>query len=347
MVARVERDPKNGFRNLEPLEGQEPVDYYLTEIKALRKELPVLTADEERRRARRIEAGKRAENELRIGQNLSATRVRRLLLVKKAGEEARQKFIKENLGLVPRVAKRYLGRGVEYTDLIQEGNIGLMHAIEKFDWRLGFKFSTYATGWIRQAIGRAVHDHGRTIRIPIHVQEKMGRLAQAQRVLSQRLEREPTRSELAGYLGISPGRVRELEIARERPVSLESPVHGEDGDEAVLADFIDDESANTEETVETRAQTMERKRMLERLLRRLSPGERRCLEMRYGFGDGEPMTLEEIGRVMGFTRERARQVVLKAEAKLKGGEMPPRKRYRRDGWEGPTDLFEWAAQKNE
>ena len=254
---------------------------YLKEI----GKVPLLTAEQEVSLAKRVEQGEM---------------------------EAKRRLIEANLRLVVSIAKRYAGRGMSFLDLIQEGNLGLIRAVEKFDYRKGFKFSTYATWWIRQAITRAIADQARTIRIPVHMVETINRLIRIQRQLIQDIGREPTPEEIAAEMGITPDRVREILKISQDPVSLETPIGEED--DSQLGDFIEDEEAAM--PVEAVGEIMQ-KEALDHVLRTLTHRERKVIELRFGLKGGHPKTLEEVGQAFGVTRERIRQIESKTLAKLK------------------------------
>jgi RNA polymerase primary sigma factor len=262
--------------------AEDAVRVYLRSIGRRR----LLTREEEVRLARRIEANDMA---------------------------AKSSLIEANLRLVVSIAKRYTGRGLTLLDLIQEGNLGLIRAVEKFDWRRGFKFSTYATWWIRQAITRALADQSRTIRIPVHMVERMNRVARARRSLIQKNNREPSPGEIGELVEMSADKVEEILKLGQEPVSLEAPVGGEEGD-AALGEFIADTAADRpHEIVANRMRDADVRAVLKSLPWR----ERRVIELRFGLGDKGPMTLEDIGHEVGVTRERVRQIESKTLAMLK------------------------------
>ena len=270
---------------------EDPVRMYLKEI----GRVPLLTADEEIEIAQRMEQG---------------------------DEEAKKKLAEANLRLVVSIAKRYVGRGMLFLDLIQEGNLGLIKAVEKFDYGKGFKFSTYATWWIRQAITRAIADQARTIRIPVHMVETINKLIRVSRQLLQELGRDPTPEEIAAAMEIPVERVREIQKVAQEPVSLETPI-GEEED-SHLGDFIEDEDAPAPAEA---ASYILLKEQLESVLDTLTPREEKVLRLRFGLDDGRSRTLEEVGQEFGVTRERIRQIEAKALRKLR---HPSRSRKLKD-----------------
>ncbi len=290
----------------------DPVRMYLKEI----GKVPLLTAAEEVDLAMKIEAGVKATEELdeayEKGIELSRRDKRRLTRVEQVGIDAKQALIEANLRLVVSIAKRYVGRGMLFLDLIQEGNLGLIRAVEKFDYTKGYKFSTYATWWIRQAITRAIADQARTIRIPVHMVETINKLVRIQRQLLQKLGREPTPEEIGAEMDLPAERVREIQKISQEPVSLETPI-GEEED-SQLGDFIEDESAVVPPDAASFSMLQEQ---LSKVLDGLAERERKVISLRFGLEDGHPRTLEEVGREFGVTRERIRQIESKTLAKLR------------------------------
>ncbi len=272
--------------DLENIDTDDTIGLYLKEV----SRVPLLTAEEEVELAQRIERGRMAREEL-AGGNVNNKRRHELRRLIEDGWAAREHLITANSRLVISVAKKYMGRGVPFLDLIQEGNIGLIRATKKFDYRRGHKFSTYATWWIRQAVTRAIADQGRTIRVPVHMGDQINKLLRIQHQLTQKLGRDPTVDELALALDVPPKKVENMIQVARRPLSLETPT--DDEEDSVLGDFI------------------------EEVLNSLPPREVRILQLRYGLLDGQAYTLEEVGRKMGVTRERVRQIEAQALSRLR------------------------------
>jgi len=296
----------------------DPVKDYLKQI----GKVALLNAELEVELAKRIEAGLFAEEKLATDKKLSRDMARDLKWVVKDGQRAKSHLLEANLRLVVSLAKRYTGRGMQFLDLIQEGNLGLIRAVEKFDYTKGYKFSTYATWWIRQAITRAMADQARTIRIPVHMVEVINKLSRVQRQLLQDLGREPTPEELARELDMTPEKVVEVQKYGREPISLSTPL-GEDGD-SEFGDLIEDtEAVQPADAVAFRIMQRE----IERLLDTLTPREAAVIRSRYGIGDGVMKTLDQIGEEHGVTRERIRQIEAKTMSKLK---HPSRAQWLRD-----------------
>ena len=303
--------------DLSQIEMDDSISLYLKEI----GRVPLLTAAEEVELAKRMERGDLARARLEEGVE-DPIEKEYLLWVVRDSERAQEHLIKANSRLVVSVAKKYVGRGVPFLDLIQEGNIGLIRAVNKFDYRRGYKFSTYATWWIRQAVTRAIADQGRTIRVPVHMYEQINRLTRTSRQLVQELGREPTTEEIAEALGVSPKKVEQVIRVSQRPLSLEMPV-GEEED-SYLGDFIPDEDAQSP-TDEASRQLL--REVIDEIFASLSPREVRILQLRFGLVDGYNYTLEEVGRKFGVTRERIRQIEAQALGRLR---HPSRSRKLRD-----------------
>jgi RNA polymerase primary sigma factor len=295
--------------NDELVHVSDPVRMYLQEI----GRYPLLTAQQEVELSMQMETGLRAEAKVtELGEGLPVDQKVILQRQARQADRARKRLVEANLRLVVSIAKKYVGRGLSLLDLIQEGNLGLIRAVEKFDYRRGFKFSTYATWWIRQAVTRALADQARTIRVPVHMVETINKLARAQRTLMQELGREPTIEEVAAEMELEPGRVTELRRIAQDPVSLETPLGEED--DSTLGDFVEDDAA------EVPVEAASFKLLQEYLglaLEGLNDRERQVLVMRFGLADGKVRTLEEVGSHFNVTRERVRQIETKALAKLR------------------------------
>ena len=296
----------------------DPVRMYLKEI----GKVELLTADEEVNLAKLIEYGKYAQEQIDEGNYSSEEEKQEYLDAIERGDLAKQRLIEANLRLVVSIAKRHVGRGMLFLDLIQEGNMGLMKAVDKFDYTKGFKFSTYATWWIRQAITRAIADQARTIRIPVHMVETINKLVRCQRQLMQELGREPSPEEIAVKMETTPEKVREIIKISQEPISLESPVGEED--DSNLGDFIPDTDALSPDEY---ASNELLKDELRNVLETLTDREERVLRLRFGLDDGRTRTLEEVGKEFGVTRERIRQIEAKALRKLR---HPSRSKKLRD-----------------
>ncbi len=329
LMAELEEDPVTGEERRKArrsrleavgwatsLDGSGSADSVRVYLKEIGR-VPLLTGPDEVRLAKRMEEGLEAVDELAVLnaegrlESLDFATRRKLQRRVRDGDRARQQLIQANLRLVVSIAKRYVGRGMQLLDLVQEGNLGLMRAVQKFDHSKGFKFSTYATWWIRQAISRAIADQARTIRIPVHMVETINRVRRTQRDMLQNLEREPSIEELATEVDLTPERVREILRISLDPVSLEAPV-GED--DSQLGDFLADE--NAERPVDVAARAMLSNDVLE-ALDELNDREKEVVRMRFGLIDGRARTLEEVGRAFGVTRERIRQIESKTLAKLR------------------------------
>jgi RNA polymerase primary sigma factor len=296
----------------------DPVKDYLKQI----GKVALLNAEKEVELAKRIEAGLFAEEKLNSGDKIDMKLKRELWWISQDGKNAKNHLLEANLRLVVSLAKRYTGRGMLFLDLIQEGNLGLIRAVEKFDYTKGFKFSTYATWWIRQAITRAMADQARTIRIPVHMVEVINKLARVQRQMLQDLGREPTPDELAKELDMTPEKVVEVQKYGREPISLHTPL-GEDGD-SEFGDLIEDSEAVVPADAVSFTLLQEQ---LHSVLDTLSEREAGVVSMRFGLTDGQPKTLDEIGKVYGVTRERIRQIESKTMSKLR---HPSRSQVLRD-----------------
>lgn len=289
-------------------ESPDPIRLYLRDM----SRTPLLTPEQEEELARRMAEGREALERLASDEYLSEEERRQLAEKVREGSRARDHLIRANTRLVIQIAKRYRGWGIPFSDLIQEGNLGLMRAADKFDYRRGTRFSTYATWWIRQAITRALSDQGRTIRLPVHIHEEIRRLHNAEEQLNDRIGRQPTDEEIAQELGMALSRVRWLRRIARHTVSLETPI-GEDGDNS-LGDFVQDDDISS--PTEKASQTL-LKQEVAKLLEHLKPREAEIIRLRFGFVDGRSYTLKEVGEKLGITRERVRQIESKALRRLR------------------------------
>jgi RNA polymerase primary sigma factor len=304
--------------DLSEIASDDTISLYLKEMASV----PLLSAEQEITLARQFEEGRNARRELAQKNNLSEEEKDRLQALVERGEAARAHLIRANTRLVVSIAKRYLGQGVPFLDLIQEGNLGLIKAVEKFDYRRGHRFSTYATWWIRQAITRALADQGRVIRLPVHLSDRIRKVYQVAQQLEQDWGRQPTPEEIAEELSLPPQKVQWMLKVSQRPLSLEKPVGEEEDSE--LGSFIPDEEAPTPS--DSAYQNLLQQR-LEEILTSLTPREARILRLRFGLQDGRSYTLEEVGRKFGLTRERIRQIEHEALDRLR---HPSRSRQLRD-----------------
>ena len=311
-------EPIREDADLTAIDIDDSISLYLKEI----GRIPLLTAEQEVELSKRMENGRTARRRLNKDGQLDVDERQSLKAVIRDGKAAQEHLVKANSRLVVSVAKKYVGRGVPFLDLIQEGNIGLIRAVKKFDYRRGYKFSTYATWWIRQAVTRAIADQGRTIRVPVHMYEQINRLARVSRQLVQELGRDPTTDEIAIELGISSKKVERIIKVSQRPLSLEMPVGEED--DSFLGDFIEDSDAPS--PTEQASQQLLREQ-IDDIFSSLTPREVRILQLRFGLVDGYAYTLEEVGKKFGVTRERIRQIEAQALGRLR---HPSRSRKLRD-----------------
>lgn len=314
----VDHTPGTPIFDLTGIDSDDTVSLYLREVGSV----PLLNAEQEVELASQFEEGREAQDKIERGRYANEEDHARLARQVRLGELARDHLTKANSRLVVSIAKKYMGQGVPFLDLIQEGNLGLMKAVDKFDYKRGFKFSTYATWWIRQAVTRAIADQGRTIRVPVHMSDRIRKLYRVSRELEQKFGREPTPKEIAEEMDLTAQKVRWMLRISRRPLSLEKPV-GEDGD-SELGSFIEDE--DTVSPSDSATHDLLRKE-LENALATISPREARILRLRFGLIDGRAHTLEELGQKFGLTRERIRQIEGEALRRLR---HPSRARRLRD-----------------
>ena len=311
---REEQKPKQTRRS-EPTRALGEADDVRLYLEAAARE-PLLTKEEEVELAIAIEKGEEAEAKLAGGRLKSEVSIRKAKETMRKGREARQRFIRANLRLVVSIARKYQGQGLPFLDLVQEGNIGLMRAVELFDWRRGFKFSTYATWWIRQAITRAIADRGRQIRLPVHVHDQIRKLRRTFVQYSQRMGRDPTPEELADALGLPMEEIeRLLEAERREPVSLQAPV----GEDTELGDLL--EQADEQSPLDQVEDAMLREEIGQAVANVLDARERRVIALRYGLGNGHAMSLRDVGKQMGLSGERVRLIEREALRKLRNSEI--------------------------
>jgi len=301
----IQQNP--GRSSLKGVESDDVISLYMREVGSI----PLLTHDEEIELGHAVIEGEAAAKKLRKGE-LSAKKTEELELAVARGEAARQRFVESNSRLVISIARKYLGRGLPLSDLMQEGNLGLMKAVDRFDPDLGHRFSTYATWWIRQAILRSLADQGRTIRLPAHIVDELNKMNRVAKRLAQELGRKPTDEELGEDLEVPAERVTELRSLAGQPLSLETPVGEEE--ESTLAEFIEDGDSPTPSAMTSESIMWER---LDDALDTLTPREARVLRLRYGLEDGEDYTLEQVGEKLGLTRERIRQIQSQALRRLR------------------------------
>ena len=309
----------DAFSNLETISSDDTIGLYLKEM----SRVPLLSVEEEMSIAERIERGRKCKLELAAEQDISSEHRQELLTAVDDGLQAREHLIKANTRLVVSVAKRYMGRGVPFLDLIQEGNLGLMKAVEKFDYHRGFRFSTYATWWIRQTITRSIADQGRTIRVPVHMVDRIRQLYKVTHEMEQELGRVPTNEELAEKLEVPLNKIEWMVRVSWLPLSLESPIN-DDEEDSELGQFVEDQLTPT--PIQSAYAKLLREK-IEEVLDTLPPREARILRLRFGLENGHNYTLEEVGDKFGLTRERIRQIESKALRRLR---HPRRSRQLRD-----------------
>jgi RNA polymerase primary sigma factor len=317
--SRLDSSDFDTFSNLETISSDDTIGLYLKEM----SRVPLLGIEEEMSIAKSIELGRKCQSELDSDSNTSSEHYQELIIAVDDGIQAREHLIKANTRLVVSVAKRYMGRGVPFLDLIQEGNLGLMKAVEKFDYHRGFRFSTYATWWIRQTITRSIADQGRTIRVPVHMVDRIRQLYKVTHELEQDLGRAPTTEELAVKLEVPVSKVEWMMRVSWLPLSLESPIN-DDEEDSELGQFVEDQLTPT--PIESTYSKLLREK-IEEVLDTLPPREARILRLRFGLENGHNYTLEEVGDKFGLTRERIRQIESKALRRLR---HPRRSRQLRD-----------------